>query len=173
MRNIEIKVRVPDLELVRHDLIALGAVFRWSGVQTDTYFRVRQGRLKLREIPDCEPATLIAYARPDEISSRISQYQLLPISEPATMKQMLGDTLGVLANVRKTRELYIYGETRIHLDQVDGLGTFVELETVLGEQTMEIARQEHQLVSTKLRLQEHESIALSYSDLIIRGQTGR
>lgn len=167
MQNIELKVRVPDLAQVRSRAIALGAEHHWTRKQTDTYFRVATGRLKLRETDGDDPATLIAYARPDDPNSRISQYELLPVSDGERLKRMLVSTLGVLVTVRKTRELYLAGDTRIHLDQVDMLGSFVELETVVSEQSMADAMQEHHKVKSALRLDTYEPVAISYSDLIM------
>jgi adenylate cyclase, class 2 len=166
MRNIEIKVRCPDLAAVRERVLDLGALHQWTHHDTDTYFRARHGRLKLRETRDTSGATLIAYERPDDASSRLSHYQLLPVDDPATLTALLSDTLGVLATVVKTRNLYLYGHTRIHLDRVDGLGDFVELESVLAGQPEADARAEHDRVKRALALDRYEPVPLSYGDLI-------
>jgi predicted adenylyl cyclase CyaB len=173
MQNIEVKVHVPDLATMRERASALGAEFRWTASQTDTYFHVPRGRLKLRESDVAEPATLISYARPDDESSRISHYRLLPVSEVETLKLMLAETLGVLVVVRKVRELYLFGNTRIHLDDVDDLGTFVELETVIGDQTNERAWLEHRHAVRALQLNEHEPVSVSYSDLMLKNKDNR
>jgi adenylate cyclase, class 2 len=165
MQNIEIKVRVPDFTEVRQRLYESRAKFLWEQVQTDTYFRVQHGRLKLRE---ANTSTLIAYSRPDEDESRISDYRLLPVSDAETLKVMLSETLGVLVTVRKTRSLYLTGHTRVHLDDVDGLGSFVELETVIDDQSLDAAWAEHQQVRDMLALDEHELVSISYSDLVIQ-----
>ncbi len=167
MQNIEIKVRVPALNPVRELAVALGAEPHWAQEQTDTYFNANHGRLKLRETSDDASGTLISYSRPDETESRISQYRLLPVSEPETLKRMLGETLGVLVTVEKRRELLIYCSTRIHLDEVNGLGTFVELETVIADQSPDEAWQEHQFVREQLGLGSHEPVPVSYSDLML------
>lgn len=167
MRNIEIKVRVLDLGGIREHAIWLGASHQWTHQQADTYFNVRRGRLKLRETSADEHATLISYSRPDESDSRISHYRLLPVSDAETLRQMLDETLGVQITIRKRRELLLYGATRIHLDEVEELGTFVELETVIDEQSPDQAWQEHQQVRNGLGLDSHQRVPVSYSDLML------
>jgi predicted adenylyl cyclase CyaB len=164
MQNIEIKVRVPDLGEVRHRLHQARMQVQWEQIQIDTYFRVQHGRLKLRED---DSTSLIAYSRPDEDASRISHYRLLPVSDAETLKVMLSEALGVLVTVRKTRSLYLTGHTRIHLDEVDGLGSFVELETVIDDQPLDAAWAEHYRVRDMLALNQHEVVPFSYSDLIM------
>lgn len=172
MENIEIKHRVPDLDRVRESLDNLPASRIGDLQQTDTYFVVTSGRLKLRDQSgpgEERSASLIAYIRPDDSTSRVSQYHLLPVAEPDALRAMLTDTLGVLTVVRKHRELFISGQTRIHLDTVDGLGTFVELETVIDGPSGEQAWDEHRFVRANLALDEYEPVEFSYSDLILQG----
>jgi len=99
--------------------------------QVDTYFPVPHGRLKLREINE-ESATLIFYVRADRAVARICTYQLVPVPDPVALKTALTAALGVRGVVRKRREIYFWHNVRIHLDEVAGLGTFVELEAVLA-----------------------------------------
>jgi adenylate cyclase, class 2 len=167
MRNIEIKVRCPDLAAVRERALDLGAVHQWTHHDTDTYFRARHGRLKLRETRGEPGATLIAYDRPDDASSRLSHYRLLPVEDPEALKAMLSSTLGVLATVVKTRELYLFGHTRIHLDRVEDLGDFVEMETVLTGQPETDALTEHDRVKRALHLDRYEPVPVSYGDLVL------
>jgi adenylate cyclase, class 2 len=167
MRNIEIKVHCPDLDVVRRRARVLGASYEWTHRDTDTYFRVQYGRLKLRETHGSPTGTLITYQRPDETESRISRYQLVTINEVDALRRMLAETLGILTTVVKTRELFMYENTRIHLDTVEGLGTFVELETVIRDQTEADARAEHSHVLFALGLEEFEVVPISYSDLMI------
>jgi adenylate cyclase, class 2 len=167
MRNIELKVRSPALDVVRRRAGDLGARYEWTRRDTDTYFRAPHGRLKFRETEGSPTGMLISYERLDAVSSRISQYQLLTVHEPERLREMLAAVLGVMTVVRKVRELYVYGDTRIHLDSVDGLGTFVELETVLGDQPMDDAQLEHEHVRQSLQLDDCEPVPVSYSDLRI------
>ena len=138
-RNLELKVRVdpPVLAVIETRLAAAGVPLAPSR-QVDTYFAVPRGRLKLRwtDPADGEPAVeLIAYARPDVDGPRWSAYHRasVPVAEASALAAALTTTLGVLVVVAKTRRVGLIGRTRVHLDEVDGLGTFVELETVIGE----------------------------------------
>ena len=99
--------------------------------QIDTYFHCRHGRLKLRQI-DGLRAELVWYARPDEEGPKPSDYQLVPLQNPETLKAALAAALGVRAVVEKRREIFLYHSVRIHLDDVVGLGHFIEFEAVLG-----------------------------------------
>jgi predicted adenylyl cyclase CyaB len=93
---------------------------------------VLQGRLKLREFGD-GTAELIYYERPDKAGPKTSKYMRTQISDAASIRQLLGQVLETKAVVTKRREVFLAGRTRIHLDEVDGLGTFVELEVVLTD----------------------------------------
>lgn len=135
-RNLEIKLRLSPARLT-----ALAATVRAAGLpvtvldQIDSYFPVPAGRLKLRQItPEAgEPtAELIAYQRPDLTGPRWSAYELLPLAPDVAnrLKAMLTASLGVGAVVAKRRLVAIRGRSRIHLDQVEGLGCFLEIETV-------------------------------------------
>ena len=133
--------------------------------QLDTYFSVPQGRLKLREI-DPHDAELIYYERSDLAESRYSNYQICDIPEPMAFKQIATTALGVRTVVEKRRELWIFGNTRIHLDEVKNLGQFVELETVIRNQTEAEAQAEHQFVKDALGIKEADLVSVSYSDLV-------
>lgn len=131
MRNIELKARLADLQRAR--AIADQIATDRPGIQhqTDTYFHCRHGRLKLREIEGRE-AQLVAYSRPDQQGTKASDYQLVPVASPESLKAALTATLGVRGVVRKRREVFLYHNVRIHLDEVAGLGTFLEFEAVLS-----------------------------------------
>jgi len=109
----------------------LGAEDHGTLVQRDTYFEVPRGRLKLREEPDA--ATLIAYERPDLSGSKESRYRLVEVPDPAALRAALESTLGIAIVVDKSRRLFIHEGVRIHLDQVDELGDFIEFEGVAGD----------------------------------------
>src|SRR5687767_6164013 len=131
--NLEIKAVCPDLLVARAAAIRLAGPVADILNQVDTYFHVPAGRLKLREINNAS-AELIFYDRPDAPDVRISRYHIAPVADAAAMRALLAAALGVRAVVRKRRELLWYANVRIHLDAVENLGDFVELEAVLSEQ---------------------------------------
>jgi predicted adenylyl cyclase CyaB len=131
-RNVEVKARIDDLPALRKQLAALPIAGQDILDQTDTFFHVGDGRLKLREFAQ-GPAELIFYRRPDSSGAKLSHYDRLSCHDPATLKRILTQALGVRGTVKKRREVYFVGPTRIHLDTVEGLGTFLELEVVLQD----------------------------------------
>jgi len=169
MQNIELKVKVRDLRTVQAACRHLVGAARDTLRQTDVYFKVPTGRLKLREINHAH-YELISYTRPDRTGSRTSTYQRAHLTSDTAniLKTQLTEALGVLVSVGKHRELFIYRNTRIHLDDVWGLGTFVELETAVDGRSQEEAQQEHDDVISFLGLDTSKSLAGSYSDLLLR-----
>jgi homotetrameric cytidine deaminase len=128
-RNVELKARDPEPEKTLAAALAHGAADQGELVQTDTYFAAPDGRLKLREEEGRE-ATLISYARADAAEARLSAYHLVPVPAPAALAPALRDALGTDVVVRKRRRLLLWRDVRIHLDEVEGLGRWVELEAV-------------------------------------------
>ena len=100
--------------------------------QEDIFFNTPQGRLKLR-ILSADRAQLIYYTRPDQEGPKRSDYHLFHTADPADLKRVLELAYGIRGIVRKTRYLYLVGQTRVHLDDVEGLGQFLELEVVMQE----------------------------------------
>jgi adenylate cyclase class IV len=131
-RNVEIKASVGDLAPVEARARAIATRGPEDLVQDDTFFRCASGRLKLREFGDGR-GELIHYARADEAGPRVSDYSIAPTASPAELRATLARAFGILGRVTKRRRLYLVERTRIHLDSVDGLGAFVELEVVLRE----------------------------------------
>ncbi len=131
-RNLELKARCPNSEAARAAIRALDLRDAFTEHQTDTYFRVPSGRLKLREI-DGQAALLLFYDRADEAAARISYYRRAPIVDVAATKALLEAALGIRGVVVKRREIYLWYNVRIHLDDVAGLGTFLEFEAVLTD----------------------------------------
>ncbi len=129
--NIEIKARARDFSGIRSRAEALTDTPVQVIPQEDTFFTVEQGRLKLRVRSGDEPAQLIYYERADQGGPKRSDYQIFETSDPQSLKQTLGRALGIRGVVRKTRYLYMVGQTRVHLDDVEGLGQFMELEVVM------------------------------------------
>lgn len=165
-RNIEIKARVDSLEAVRAICGGFATLSAFER-QTDTYFACPHGRLKLRQRGE-EPAQLVAYARPDAVAPRASDYWLVNVSEPALLKSALAAALGVLVVVEKEREIYLYQNVRIHLDRVLGLGEFVEFEAVLsaGNDEEESALLVGEL-AIRLNVKPADRVECSYSDLLL------
>jgi predicted adenylyl cyclase CyaB len=165
-RNIEIKARVSNGEALLAAVYALPA--RDAGVlhQLDTYFGVPSGRLKLREI-DGAASELIYYSRPDAEDAKRSDYRIVPVAEAPTLKLLLAAALGVRGCVEKTRRLFLYRHTRIHLDLVAGLGEFLELETVLEAISEEAGRAECAEVVRALGIRPEELCAESYIDMVV------
>lgn len=130
--NVETKARVADLDGVRERARALGATLQGSERQVDRYFRVPSGRLKLRR-STLDGAHLIAYLRPDEGRHRESRFHRLPVADPDGLEATLAAMLGEGTTVRKTREVWWWEAVRIHLDEVEGAGAFVELEARVEE----------------------------------------
>ena len=165
-KNLEYKVRYELLDRLLPRLADLNATHRETIHQVDTYFQNPKGRLKLRETGESDASWLIYYERPDHNESRYSLYQLCEIAEPKALKTLLTEALGIKTIVKKQRAVWMYNNTRIHLDIVADLGEFVELETVFQGQTETEAVNEHQHVKTTLRLDAADPVAVSYSDLI-------
>ncbi len=137
-KNIEIKARVHDIETFKTRAEMLSDVPVRILHQVDTFFHVPQGRLKLR-VEGSGQGQLIYYLRPDETGPKTSQYEIYFSDNPDVLGSVLSISLGVRGVVRKTRQLYLVGQTRIHLDQVEDLGDFMELEVVLAAEQDEFA----------------------------------
>jgi adenylate cyclase, class 2 len=179
-RNLEIKAHCPDLSRAAAVAAAAGGSFRGTLDQVDTYFHARAGRLKLREsvliAPDggrSEQVELIAYLRPDQGGSRESSYSVIPLAEASGCLAGLSAVLGVRSVVRKRRGLWIVGATRIHLDEVAGLGSFIELETVITDQPELAAQVEHERLIERLAIDAAETLAGSYGELIEASSSAR
>lgn len=129
--NIELKARLASLGEAREIAQRLATERLPDQHQVDTYFHCNQGRLKLREI-NGERGELIWYDRPDQTEPKASRYCLVPVDDPAAVKQSLVAALGVRHVVDKHREIHLYHNVRIHLDRVADLGDFLEFEAVLG-----------------------------------------
>lgn len=167
-KNLEYKVQYESLERILPKLKILGATHRETIHQVDTYFNSPKGRLKLRETDDSDESWLIYYERPNEIFSRYSLYQLCKITEGSSLRELLAAALHVKTVVKKDRSIWMYKNTRIHLDTVVDLGEYVELETVFQGQTEPDAITEHDHVKHTLELNLAEPIAVSYSDMAIQ-----
>jgi len=131
-RNVEIKARVADATALEQAVARLADSGPVPIAQDDTFFHCTTGRLKLRAFADGS-AELIAYDRPDTPGPKVSSYWRVPVADPQALRAVLAAACGVRGRVRKQRTLYCVGPTRVHLDVVEDLGHFVELEVVLRD----------------------------------------
>ena len=162
--NVEFKAELRDVGVARGICEKIGARHVWTREQTDTYFRVASGRLKRRETMGW-PAEIIRYDRPNRVDAAISSYEILTDDEARTRYGHEDPPVWLI--VRKMRELYLLAGIRIHLDDVDQLGTFLEFEAVVSpaltpEQGRERVMQLRQDFAPVLG----EPISTSYSDML-------
>lgn len=163
-QNLELKAPCPDISRAADALRRLGAQDGGILIQTDTYFQAPRGRLKLREIAGAA-ALLIAYDRPEDRAQRLSQFRITEVADPAGMIAVLNDALGLRGVVKKHRHLYLWQDCRIHLDEVEGLGSFLEFE-VLSEGNSCNDWDRMEALMTAFGLRDSDAIQASYSDLL-------
>lgn len=166
-QNVELKARLADPDRARAVALRLRAVWQWTAQQTDTYFRAPDGsRMKLRET-DGQPAALITYRRPNRRGPRTSTYRIEPVSDPDQVRAKLAARYGVDVVVTKVRELWLLEGTRIHLDEVEGLGCFIEFEIVLAVDTAQkAARHRSAILAHAFGLAPADYVPGSYADLV-------
>jgi adenylate cyclase, class 2 len=172
MKNIEIKACLRNPQTARS--IASNLTGKEKGDilrQIDTFYNVPTGRLKLREeeADGINTAFLISYIRPDENSPKTSCYEIVKIADPEDFKRVMAHVPGIRLRVVKVRELYLYKNARIHIDDVEGLGDFIEFEVVLNDQLTE---DEGRIFAEQLiemfGLIESDMISNAYADMIER-----
>lgn len=165
-RNIEIKARIDHVNV----LLPVAAAVADHGpvliAQDDTFFRCENGRLKLRAFSDTE-GELIFYRRADQQGPKESFYLRTPTPDPATLRESLSLAYGQVGRVQKRRTLFLVGRTRIHLDQVVGLGHFLELEVVLqDEEPAEAGVREAHAIMARLGIEPSQRVEGAYVDLL-------
>ncbi len=165
-RNIELKARIDSVAVLLAKAGALAASGPTEMNQDDTFFACRNGRMKLRAFSPTR-GELIFYQRPDSAGPKESSYVIAPTSSPDQLRDVLSAGYGVIGRVRKHRTLFLAGRTRIHLDQVEGLGAFLELEVMLAENEpaevgMAVARE----LMQQLGMREEQLVATAYVDLL-------
>jgi adenylate cyclase class IV len=167
-RNIELKARDRDPAISLEICRALGADDRGEIAQRDTYFEVAHGGLKLREEEPGRPH-LIQFQRANELQQRESRYRIIEVGDGAALRTALADALGIRSVVVKRRRLLLWRSVRIHLDEVEQLGRFIELEAVAPPDS-DLAH-EHKLVAhlrDSLRITDERLVALGYAEQLIR-----
>ncbi len=162
-KNLEIKVKLKSHKtiksILKNNKISLSEVLN----QTDIYYKVDRGILKLRI--ENGNKTLIFYDRNEKSKKRWSEYYLLDLS-PVDANKYLKRFLDVMVIVKKKRELYLYKNTRIHLDFVQGLGHFLELETRVTNGLKDAENRFNYLLNL-LELRSKKEIRASYKDLLL------
>ena len=164
---VELKAKVDNLEPIQRKLRVLKAKYAGTFQQTDIYFDVPKGRLKLRQI-NSEKTQLIYYERENISKPRRSDVFVVEIPDGKVFKALLKKILELKATVKKTREIYWHRRTQIHLDTVDSLGCYVEFERKTPSTLEEIERNTkvlEKLVAT-LEINPENLEKLSYSDLV-------
>jgi len=165
--NIEIKAKVSNMDKLRS--LAKNIATKPCQIihQEDVFFQTGTGRLKLR-ILSPNIGKLIHYERPNTNGIKLSSYLIYETSKPGELRNLLATSLGEIITVKKKRELYITGQTRIHLDEVDELGSFMELEVVLNpDQTPEDGRLIASELMEKLGVNESDLVSCAYADLLL------
>ena len=169
MRNVELKARDPDPARTLALALEAGAEDLGEITQRDSYFSGARERLKLRE-QEPGDSELIAYGRPDETQSRVSEYRRVPVGDAQALREALGAALGTLVVVVKRRRLLLWDGVRIHLDEVDGLGSFLELEAVVPEGSdLSAERAKVERLRGELGVDDGNLVATGYSDLLLDG----
>jgi predicted adenylyl cyclase CyaB len=164
----EIKAYCKTPELVEEYLLSKKADFKGIDMQEDTYFNVNQGRLKLR-IGSTEQ-NLIYYDRTEVQGMKHSDVKLYPQpKDPETLKQTLSLSLGILTQVRKERKIYFIENVKFHIDTVEHLGSFVEIEAIgaYGEVQEDLLSSQCQYYINELGISKEDMIDQSYSDMIM------
>ena len=174
MRNVELKARDPDPARTLERALALGADDRGEIRQRDTYFSGARGRLKLREQETSGSALwdeLIEYSREDSTDARTSTYRRVPVGDVAPLREALDAAYGTLVTVTKRRRVLLWEGVRIHLDEVEGLGSYLELEAVaeLGSD-LSAEHEKVERLRAELGIEDEDLVATSYSDLLLGAQ---
>ena len=165
--NIEIKARCSDPDFVRRILKQRNAIFKGVDHQIDTYFNCHHGRLKLRE-GNIEHH-LIHYSRENQAGPKKSIVTLYRPTPDSTLKEILTCSLGILTIVDKKREIYVIDNVKFHIDQVEGLGSFIEIEAIdnTGKIGKDKLKDQCEDYMELLRIQSTDLIDCSYSDMIL------
>jgi len=165
-RNIEVKAKVDDLEELRKRVEKICDGLGEEIAQEDVFFYCSRGRLKLRFLAT-DQGQLIYYERADKAGPRVSNYFIYETADPARLREVVGRAVGVRGIVRKRRWLYWLGNTRIHLDRVDGLGSYLELEVVLGlDEDRDSGMERAAAIMNMLEIDSADLIEGAYIDLL-------
>lgn len=169
--NFEFKARCPDIEAAENILLQLDPMFVGTDHQADTYFNVPNGRLKLRE-GTIENA-LIHYERTNIAAAKQSNVILYQHQPHPSLKQILAKALGIKIIVEKQRKIYFLNNVKFHLDSVQGLGSFIEVEAIdkSGNIGLETLQQQCDTYAQLFQIEKTGFIAESYSDLLAKNSS--
>lgn len=167
--NLELKAKIKSTSTFSQIAQQIGAKYNTTMLQEDIYFYSTKGRLKLRSI-NGDKAELIFYERDENTNSRLSEYQIYPVADKDLMKKILQLAYGIRVVVKKQRILFIYKNSRIHIDKVDKLGDFIEFEVILGKPDND-GQELMKFLIDKFSDQFLYIIQDSYSDLLEKQQT--
>jgi len=167
MKNLEAKFRLDDLGRAHDAALTLGYQQRAILTQRDTFFRVNNGKLKVRE--ENGAAVLVYYHRDQSGPLMLSNYEIVPVGDSEKTLKMLSEALGTLAIVDKVRALMTRDNVRLHLDRVATLGNFGEIEAVItdGDDPERSRGAVDDLLAT-LGVASSDLIAVSYFELLAR-----
>jgi adenylate cyclase class 2 len=166
MQNIEIKAHYENSNRAHEIAKKLEAKFQGQETQIDTYFKVPNGRFKLRE-SSIHGGQLVPYLRPNATGPKKSQYQVLPVAKSSELKSILEAILGIDVVVTKKRSVYILDNVRIHIDEVENLGNFFEFEAVFEDLANEEAEKNKvSALIKKFEIKDSDLLKFSYRELL-------
>nr|XP_039248562.1 uncharacterized protein LOC120326357 [Styela clava] len=169
--NVEIKAKVKNFDAFLKLAKEISGQEGTLLCQTDTFFVCPNGRLKLRCFKNEGKGQLIFYTRPDQSGPKLSEFFFTTVNNPEELKQTLTSAYGTRGEVRKRRTLFLVGQTRIHADEVDGLGTYMELEVQMQSgQSVEEGNKIAKDLMKKLGIEESDLITGAYMDLLLKKQ---
>ena len=166
--NVEIKARCNDPSFIRNYLLSSRAEFKGVDAQTDTYFNVQHGRLKLRE-GNIEN-NLIFYERTNKSGPKHSQFHLVKVENAKALKEVLIKSVGVKVIVTKKREIYYIKNVKFHIDEVPGLGAFVEIEAgnMITNLPPEKLKEQCDFYLSEFEINPDDLVEVSYSDMLMQ-----
>ena len=166
--NVEIKAKCNNADNIRNYLLANNADYKGIDIQTDTYFNVPNGRLKLRE--GKIENNLIYYERTNQPGPKNSHFQLVKVEDAKGLKDVLTKSMGVKSVVKKNREIFYIGNVKFHIDEVPGLGSFVEIEAgnILADLTREQLKEQCDFYMLEFEIIPEDLVDVSYSDLVLK-----
>jgi predicted adenylyl cyclase CyaB len=166
-RNIEVKARIENVALLTPRVAALATEGPIEIAQDDTFFNCVTGRLKLRAFSN-DSGELIFYRRVNQAGPKESFFIRSPTASPETLRESLSLAYGQIGRIRKYRTLFLVGRTRVHLDRVEGLGHFLELEVMLvDDEPADSGIREAGELMDRLGIQPTQLLEGAYLDLLM------